>query len=32
MIRKYREDHKMIYTLPVIEEKISEDPYDIPNG
>ncbi len=31
MIRKYREGHKMIYTLPVTEERISEDSYNIPN-
>ena len=32
IISKYRDGHKMIYALPVVEEKIPEDSYNIPNG
>jgi DNA-binding HxlR family transcriptional regulator len=32
MIRKYRQGHKIIYALPVVEEKIPEDSQNITSG
>jgi len=32
MISKYRDGHKMIYALPVVEENIPEDSYNLTNS